>query len=167
MEEKKVICHNHEEEQIEVKASELIWRPSVYGILIKDDKILLSPQWDGYDFPGGGAEIYETMEQTLEREFWEETGLKIKMKEIVHCETSLFAPKFHKEYWNCPLIYFLCEQVGGELSTENFDEHEKQYARIAEWVDISRVDDVIFHNGIDSPKLIKKVYNNLNQKNGE
>ncbi len=166
-ENKKVVCYNQENEKKEVNASELIWRPSVYGLLIRDNKILLSPQWDGYDFPGGGADMHETIEDTLKREFWEETGLKVEQKEIVHCQTSFFVPKFCKEYWNCVLIYFLCEQVGGELSIENFDEHEKHYAGMPEWVDIDRVDDIVFHNGIDSPKLIIKVVKMLKEKNGK
>lgn len=39
---KKIICHNLKNEKFEIDADKLIFRPSVYGILIEDDKILLS-----------------------------------------------------------------------------------------------------------------------------
>ena len=47
----------------EVPLSDLIWRPTAYAIIIQDGKILLSPQWDGYDLPGGGIDLGETPEE--------------------------------------------------------------------------------------------------------
>lgn len=140
----------------EVNADELIFRPSVYGILIENGKVLLSKQWDGYDFPGGGIEIGETIGEALKREFWEETGLKIKIGRPVICETSFFKPSLVKGYWNCQMLYFLCEQVGGELSKDNFDEYEKKYADMPEWVDLGSVDKLTFYNSVDSLKVIRE-----------
>ena len=52
----------------------------VYGILIKEGKILLIKKARGaykgmFDLPGGGIEFGEKVEETLKREFIEETGL--------------------------------------------------------------------------------------------
>jgi 8-oxo-dGTP pyrophosphatase MutT (NUDIX family) len=47
---------------------------------------------DGYDFPGGGVEIEETVEEALIREFVEETGIKVKVGVPFHCETQYFHP---------------------------------------------------------------------------
>jgi 8-oxo-dGTP pyrophosphatase MutT (NUDIX family) len=155
-----VVCHDIDGEEIEVDVDKLQFRPSVYGILIENGKVLLSKQWDGYDFPGGGVELYETLEQALKREFIEETGLEIKIGEPVHCGSSFFVPKYSKkskgQYWNCPLIYFLVERVGGELSIEQCDEDEKRYIDFPEWIDIEKIKDLKFYNGIDSEKVIKK-----------
>ncbi|MGE5425554.1 MAG: NUDIX domain-containing protein [Bacillota bacterium] len=54
----------------------------VYGILIKDGKILLIKKSRGaykgmYDLPGGGIEFGERIEETLKREFLEETGINL------------------------------------------------------------------------------------------
>jgi len=64
---KKVICHDLNEKEFEVDADKLIFRPSIYGVLIEDNKVLLSKQWDGYDMPGGGVNIHETLEEALKR----------------------------------------------------------------------------------------------------
>ena len=89
----KIICHDYLNNKYEVNADGLKFRPSVYGILIEDGKVLLSPQHDGYDFPGGGQEIWESVDDVLEREFFEETGLKVKRNLVVACETSFYRPQ--------------------------------------------------------------------------
>ncbi len=48
---KTVTCIDKDKNTYDVPVSDLTWRPSVYGIVIKDDRILLVPQWDGYDLP--------------------------------------------------------------------------------------------------------------------
>ena len=73
-----IICHDISDREYAVSPDKFIFRPSVYGVLIEDGKILLSRQWDGYDFPGGGMNIDETLEEALLREFWEETGLRVR-----------------------------------------------------------------------------------------
>jgi len=95
---KKIICYDIKGKQHKISSEELSFRPSVYGIIIQDDKILLSKQWDGYDFPGGGVELGETIKNALTREIKEETGLIVKVGKIIACENSFFktcqAPHF-------------------------------------------------------------------------
>ena len=55
----------------------------VYGLVIKDDKILLikkvSGPYDGkLDLPGGSIEFRERPEDALKREFMEEVGIDVK-----------------------------------------------------------------------------------------
>ena len=61
-----------------IEASKLAWRPSAYGIVIRENKILLLKQTNGYDLPGGGMELGEIPEEAVVREVWEETGLTVK-----------------------------------------------------------------------------------------
>lgn len=157
---KKVIVHDRIGREQEVSSEKLTFRPSVYGLLFRGQKILLSQQWGGYDFPGGGIEIHETVVEGLEREFWEETGLTVKVGEPIRCSTSFFAPgqnsSYAGQYWNTIVMYFLIEEGVGEISTDHFDEDEKKYADVAKWVDISKVDKLTFYNSVNSPALIRK-----------
>lgn len=155
---KKVICHDIYGKLYKVDANKLIFRPSIYGVLIEKNKVLLSRQWGGYDFPGGGAELHETMEDTLKREFWEETGFKVKLIKTIHCGTSFYYSIVRKQYWNCQLFYFLVKKISGKLSKANFDKKEKEYADMAEWVDLNKISRMKFYNSLgnsDSRKLIR------------
>jgi len=158
MKKKFVVCHNIEGKKRRISADKMVFRPSVYGILIERGRILLSKQWDGYDFPGGGSEMYETVEQTLRREFWEETGYRVKVGKIIHVDTSFFSLKYVKTHANCTLMYFLVKRIGGKISTANFDEHEKKYASAAEWIPLSKISKIKFYNmfGRASVKIIRK-----------
>ena len=158
---KKVICHGQYGKLYGINADKLTFRPSIYGILIKKNKILLSKQWDGYDFPGGGAEINETIEEALKREFWEETGLKVKSIKIIHVGTSFYYSTERKKYWNCQLFYFLVKKTGGKLSKENFDDKEKEYADMAKWIDIKKIGKIKFYNSIGNKNSVKIIKNAL------
>lgn len=135
------------------------FRPSVYGLLLEDDKILLSRQWDGYDFPGGGIELDERIEEALRREFWEETGLKVEPVQPFHCETDFFNPdyadKYKGQYWNAVMMYYLVRRTGGELNINNLSDNELEYADKPEWVDLTEIVEKKFFNSVDSVKLIR------------
>jgi len=161
---KKIVCHDIKGEETAVDSNQLIFRPSVYGILIEDGKVLLSKQWDGYDFPGGGVNMNETLEEALKREFIEETGLEIEIGKVMCCGTSFFDPKYSKkskgQYWNCQLIYFLVKQVGGEISIDNCDENEKGYINLPEWIELEKINDLKIYSSIDTD-IIQEILNNL------
>ena len=167
MKNKKVICHDLNNNKFEIESKKLAFRPSVYGILIENDKVFLSKQWDGYDFPGGGVNIDETLEQALKREFFEETGLKVEPLSPVHCETSFYIPRRRnkkRQYWNCVLIFMLVKKVGGKISIDNLDEHEKEYTGLPEWIKISDLKNKKFYNSVDSVAIINKAWKLLKGK---
>lgn len=150
-----VICRDIHGIEHEVKRSDLRFRPSVYGIVIRDGKVLLTPQWDGYDFPGGGMELGETIDAALAREVKEETGLDVEMGDLVHIE-DCFYHSAAEEPWHSLLIYFTCKNARGELSTDGFMEDEKEYMKLAEWIPLDAVDSIKFYNAVESAFLIRK-----------
>ena len=157
MDDKKVICKDIKGSLSEVLVSELSFRPSVYGVIINEGKILLSRQWDGYDFPGGKIELGETIEEALIREVKEETGLGVNVGKIIVCESSFFRlPKDGKPVQSI-LIYYLCKITGGNISTDHLSENEKNYATTAEWVELTEIEKIKFYNSVDSIKIIKEV----------
>jgi 8-oxo-dGTP diphosphatase len=59
----------------------------VYGVLVMNNKVLLikkarGPHTGKWDFPGGTIEFGEEPSVTLQREFWEETGITSLKGEI-------------------------------------------------------------------------------------
>lgn len=151
-----ILCRNIKGEEFIVPKESLIFRPSVYAVIINDGKILLSKQWDGYDFPGGGIEKGETIADALKREVKEETGLEAKIGRIITAENSFFRSSYSTNCFQSVLLYYLAEVTGGELSTEFFDQHEREYASLAEWFDLGKIETIKFYNSIDSLAVIKK-----------
>lgn len=65
-----------------------ITRIGVYGIAMEEEKTLLVCQKRGpyagkFDFPGGGIEFSESMEQALRREFFEEVAMEFDSMHLI------------------------------------------------------------------------------------
>lgn len=153
---KQVRCEDIEGKTYKVSTDELTFRPAVYGIIIKDKKILLSKQWDGYDFPGGGIDLGEETDSALIREVKEETGLDVKIGQILHCNNSFFKLPFKGDFVHSIHMYYECHIIGGKISTEFLDEYEKKYASEAEWVDLSKINEIKIYSSLDAKKVLEK-----------
>lgn len=152
---KTVICKDLEGNKHEVSVSDLSWSPAVYAVVIKDQKILLQKQWDGYAFPGGKIELGETLEEALKREMKEEAGLEIEIKKLISCETSLFKyPPPKNKTVESILIYFACKIIGGELT--KIDTDDKDFVGACEWVELDKLDSFKFYDTSDYKKTIKE-----------
>ncbi|MEI7621586.1 MAG: NUDIX domain-containing protein [Candidatus Moraniibacteriota bacterium] len=151
---KKVICIDRDKNQHEVAVEKLEMRPSIYGVIVKDGALLLSKQWDGYDFPGGGIKLGENFKDALIREVKEETGLEVEIGKIVTCENSFFKT-LKGRHLHSILLYYTCEVVGGELSIDNIDEHEKEYITMPQWISLEDIEKIKFYNSVDSVEIIK------------
>ncbi len=153
-----VTCVDINGDTFEVPTTELNWRPSAYGIVIKDKKILLSKQFDGYDLPGGGLDFGETPEHAVVREVKEETGINTKEPKLLSVETSFFKmTHYDTACYQSILMYYSCEFVGGELSIEGFDEEEKKYADMPEWISLEKLKDIKVASSFDWRVVVKKV----------
>lgn len=84
----------------EFSPQDVRFRPGAYGLLVRDGNILLSlskfsQKWD---LPGGGIEPWESLEDGLIREFFEETGLGIQVRTMIGVRESFitfFRHPFH------------------------------------------------------------------------
>ncbi len=103
------------------------------GVIVKDDKILLSgmvmPDIPGevfYLIPGGGQDEGETLEQCCEREVREETGLKVRPK-----EHFLTLTEFYED--NCFVNHYFACEIEGETA-RSLTDAEIAYQLKAEWM---------------------------------
>ena len=132
----------------------------IYGIAIENGKILISPQYDGYDFPGGTAEKGETHIETLVREVKEETGYLVQPIELLNIYTSFFHHAKENKDYQSYLIYYLVKIVDGEISNEGFDEDEKEYAKTAKWINMEELKNMRIASSINiADELINKILN--------
>jgi 8-oxo-dGTP pyrophosphatase MutT (NUDIX family) len=153
---KEIICRDIKGKKHKVALSKLFFRPSVYGVVMEGNKVLLSKQWDGYDFPGGGVELGETIEEALRREYFEETGIRVEVGKILFCGNDFFKVPFGGKFVQSILMFYSCKKIGGRLSTKNFDEFEKEYADMPEWVNLKDTRKIKFYNPVDNQKIIKE-----------
>lgn len=90
-------------------------RVRVNGLLYENGKLLLvklnsptreEPFWTP---PGGGVVFGERLEETLKREFIEETGLEIEINSL------FYVNEFVEKPWHAVEFYFLCTRIAGTL----------------------------------------------------
>lgn len=145
-----------------VSVDEVSWRPSVYGIVIHEGKLLVSPQHGvGFDLPGGGVDIGERFEDAVVREVKEETGLDVRVLRFAMAADNFFVwkpsvPDKRKVYHSI-LCYYACEYIGGEINADGFDEHEQEYAELAQWIPIDEAMTMPIASSYDFRPIIASV----------
>ena len=152
-----VICHDKDGNSFEVPTSELRFCPSVYAVIIRDNQILLGPQWwDGYSLPWWRIELGESIEAALVREVKEETGYDIEMGWLLDCQSSFFRTNTSKRNIQSILLFYTATVVWGELSIDGLEEGEKAWMGMAEWIDIDRLPELKFYGSVDMLSIIQK-----------
>jgi 8-oxo-dGTP diphosphatase len=142
---------------VTVAADDLQFKVSVYGVVIREDEVLLVPQWDGYDIPGGGVELGESLRSAIVREVYEETGLTVEpdIARVLCVADDFFIHPSDSLPYHYLLLYFPCTCVGGVLTDRNLGDAERRYSRLAEWVSVNDLEGKRFYNPVDSAAIIK------------
>jgi mutator protein MutT len=134
-----ISCKNNFGETVSLPLEKFFFRPSVYGIILDQEKVVTmrnksnSKIW----FPGGGIEIGEKMEDALKREVKEEAGLEITVgKLLLFKENFFYYQPFDKAY-HAFLFFFLCKTENPSLiDDELVDDHESKEPR---WTDVKEI----------------------------
>ena len=157
---RKITCRDKDNNKIIVPVEQLQFRPSVYGIVFNEDKtkILLSKQWDGYDYPGGGVKKGERLLEALEREVYEEVGIQINGAQLIECTDDFYLARGEK-YLHSILIYFVVDNFAGEPNIKNIDETEVDYISGFEWVSVDKIGKIKFYNSVDNVRIVEKALN--------
>ena len=155
---KSIICKDVFGNQYTVPVDELNIRVGVYAVIIEDNKILLTRQWDGYSLIGGGVEKGETIEESIVREVKEETGLTIMPDKIIHQATTFFKRNAEAQANQSIQLYFTHSQLHGQINNDNITDSEKTYTNgTPEWVDLDKIDGINFRHSV-SLRVILQTY---------
>ena len=109
-------------------------RVGSYGIAIRDGSVLIEKARLGYFLPGGGVEKDETLENTLVREFLEETGYELaSYKSLVKAVEYVAVPT--KSLYLKKINHFYIVETGSKTKPHYPDGHEYP----VEWVPFDKV----------------------------
>jgi 8-oxo-dGTP diphosphatase len=91
----------------------------VGGVVIAEGKTLLiergSPPLKGtWSIPGGSLETGESLEEGVRRELLEETGLDVRVGELLEVFDRVFRDPDGRVRYHFVILDYLCERVGGE-----------------------------------------------------
>ncbi|MDM8534300.1 NUDIX domain-containing protein [Clostridiaceae bacterium HSG29] len=137
-------------------------RNSIKAIIIENNKILLTKnKYNGEEFyllPGGGQRKFETIEETLKRECFEEVGAEIEIIKLLFIREYIGKNhQFSIEDKNIHQVelMFECKLINDELYlTENKDDFQIGY----EWIELSDLKNILLY-----PDKLKEVID----ENGE
>ena len=118
----------------------------VYGLLFKDDSVLLSDEFivgkQITKFPGGGIEFGEGTKECIVREFKEEVGLEVEIKEHFYTTDFFVASAYNPNAQLISIYYIVESERVSEIVTTNrkFDFSEKKNgAQSFRWKPISQL----------------------------
>jgi 8-oxo-dGTP diphosphatase len=92
-------------------------------VLIRRRKDPFRGKWA---LPGGFVEYGETVEEAARREAMEETGLRIRLKELL----GVYSDPHRDPRGHVASVCFVCESVGGELAPSSDAAEARVFRRI-------------------------------------
>lgn len=91
----------------------------VGGVVIADGRTMLirrghAPLAGEWSIPGGTLELGETIHDGVRRELEEETGLQVRVVELIEVFERIFPDGHGKPQYHFVILDYLCEMSGGE-----------------------------------------------------
>ncbi|MFH0860308.1 MAG: NUDIX hydrolase [Candidatus Altiarchaeota archaeon] len=126
----------------------------VDGVVVEDDKILLirrgnQPFKGMWALPGGFVEYGERVEDAVVREVYEETSIKVKVRELL----GVYSDPGRDPRGHSVSIVFLCERLSGEpaggddaAECRMFDVEKLPELAFDHWKIVSDALSCIFHD---------------------
>jgi 8-oxo-dGTP diphosphatase len=128
----------------------------VYGILVKDGKLLVSDEFikgkEITKLPGGGLEFGEGLADCVVREFKEELDLTVSVKNHFYTTDFFVTSAFHINSQVISIYYVVNaeEEIKITATTKKFDFKKKvEGAQSFRWLDINKVSENDFTFVID------------------
>lgn len=134
-----VECNSIKGGKISIPKEKLVFRPSVYGVIINDGKILMIRNKSNGKlfFPGGGVNLGETLLNALKREVIEETGIEIEVEKFLHFKEQFFYWDPGDEAYHSFNFFYICRPKTIELiDDDKVDDEEAEKPR---WIDLKEM----------------------------
>jgi 8-oxo-dGTP diphosphatase len=108
---------------LDAESSSPIFRIGVFALIFNpEQQILLGHRRDidWWNLPGGGMEVGETVDEAVCREVREETGLEVKVEQLV----GVYSKPQKQEV----VLTFLCQVIGGTLQSTEETRESRYFA---------------------------------------
>jgi 8-oxo-dGTP diphosphatase len=91
----------------------------VGGVVIRDGRALLirrgsAPLIGQWSIPGGSLDLGETIPEGIRRELKEETGIDVRVVELIEVFERIFRDDAGKIQYHFVIVDYLCEYIAGE-----------------------------------------------------
>jgi 8-oxo-dGTP diphosphatase len=91
----------------------------VGGVVIHEGRALLikrgsEPLKDQWSIPGGTLELGESIQEGVRRELLEETGIEVRVGELIEVFDRIFRDADGKIQYHFVIVDYLCEAISGE-----------------------------------------------------
>jgi 8-oxo-dGTP diphosphatase len=91
----------------------------VGGVVIHEGRALLikrgsEPLKDQWSIPGGTLELGESIQEGVRRELLEETGIEVRVGELIEVFDRIFRDAAGKIQYHFVIVDYLCEKLSGE-----------------------------------------------------
>lgn len=130
---------------------------AVGGIVLQDDKVLLvlranAPLKNKWAIPGGRVKLGETLQQAVEREILEETGLSVKAGEVVYVFDTIGRDECERVEFHYVIIDLLAQVVDSSQPLIPGDD-----ARDAQWFTLEHLKQPEFPVSSETLTLLKRL----------
>ncbi len=157
---KQVECLTLYGETILKPSDELVFRPSVYGLVISDGKLLVvnSRNAKKFHLPGGGIDLGEKIADALVREVKEETGIDVIVKDFFYFKEQFWYYNPSNESFHGILFFYFCEPTSFIFAPEAEILEMDEEAEKPEWLEIKSLNPANFMESMQEIiiKLIEK-----------
>lgn len=129
------------------------------GVLLRDNKILIQRDKDGteYALPGGHVKIGETSEESLIREYKEETGADIVCNRLIWTEETFWNWN-GKDAHSIAFYYLISLTNDSDIPDDYFVSHKDNCNVVLKWVTIDEIKQLTIY-----PAFLKDKIENISE----
>ena len=129
------------------------------GVLLRDNKILVQRDMDGteYALPGGHVKIGQTSEESLIREYKEETGADIVFNRLIWTEETFWSWN-GKEAHSIAFYYLISLTNDSDIPDDYFESHKDNCNVVLKWVTFHEMKELTIY-----PAFLKDKIENISE----